>query len=64
MEPAFEIRRLPAVGCLERACCLGLGAAIGKKGSLSRFAVFIFPLAIIVSFGAMLGLALGHPLLC
>jgi hypothetical protein len=44
--------------------CLGLGAAISKNDSLSRFAVFIFPLAMIVSFGALLGLALGHPLLC
>lgn len=44
--------------------CLGLGAAINKNDALSRFAVFIFPLAIIVSFGALLGLALGHPPLC
>jgi hypothetical protein len=44
--------------------CLGFGAAISKSDSLSRLAMFIFPLAIIVSFGSGLGLALGHPLLC
>lgn len=43
---------------------LGLGAAISKKDSLSRLAGFIFPLALIVSAGALLGMALGDPVLC
>jgi hypothetical protein len=44
--------------------CLGLGAAISKNDSLPRVAIFIFPLAIIVIFVALLGLALGDPIYC